>query len=60
MEEYIRHYFPTVVDHTEGSKSILIEELISEEDILSQWSFCLAASNINKEVDSTILRQIVK
>ena len=60
MEEYIRHYFPTAVDHTEGSKHILIQELISDEDILSQWSFCLAASNINNEVDSTILWQIVK
>ena len=59
MEEYIRHYFPTAVDHTEGSKNILIEELITDEDILSQWYFCLAASNINSEVDLIILWQIV-
>ena len=40
MEEYIRYYFPTVAEHTEGSKNILIEELITDEDILSQWCFC--------------------
>ena len=59
MEEYIRYYFPTAVDHTEGSKNILIEELITDEDILSQWCFCFAAGNIDNEVDLMILRQMV-
>ena len=47
------------LDYSEGSKDIIIEELVNDEDVLFQWCFCFAASKINNEAGLMILRQMV-
>ena len=47
------------MDYSEGSKDILIEKLLKDEDVLFQWCFGFAASDINNEAGLMILRQMV-
>ena len=59
IEEHIRHHILSPLDYSEGSKDIIIEELVNDEDVLFQWCFCFAASKINNEAGLMILRQMV-
>ena len=59
VEEHIRHQYSSPLDYSEGSKGILLEELLKDEDILFQWCFCFAGSKIGNEAGLAItLEQI--
>lgn len=58
MEEHIRQYLSTASSKPEGTKQLLINELLKNDDLLFEWLFC--SNQMNNETGMLLLKYIVE
>ena len=58
MEEHIRQHLSAASHKPEGTKQMLIDELLNNEDLLFEWLFC--SSQMNNETGMLLLKYIVE
>ena len=58
MEEHIRQHLSTATSKPEGTKQLLIDGLMKNDDLLFEWLFC--SSQMNNETGMLLLKCIVE
>lgn len=58
MEEHIRQHLSTFGSKPEGTKQLLIDGLLQNDDLLFEWHFC--TSQVDSETGMLLLKHLIK